>query len=189
MPTALIDVLALYPGGYPLHIDMPEHAVAGVATGMRFTLPPRGLNLPLKHARESKLVVALAGRLQVRSGNQVLATLAPGTAVVIGAGTAHRIAQVGEGDSVVGVLLWPGAVEHAFRTVAAAMGANRHGPAAIKTALAHYGVEWDRGTPLAAGAGLAPQPLAQALGELPVPVREAARLHLAHWLRWPARAG
>lgn len=188
MPTALIDVLVLYPGGYPLHIDMPERAVAGVATGMRFTLPPRGLNLPLKHARETKLVVALAGCLQVRSGHQVLATLAPGTAVVIGAGMAHRIAQVGEGDSVVGVLLWPGAVERAFRAVAAGVGRRRHG-AAVKAILAHEGVEWDRGAPLAAGAALATQPLAQALGELPVPVREAASVHLAHWLRWPPRAG
>ena len=187
MPTPFSDVLVLYPGGYPLHLDMPEHAVAGAATGMRFTLPPRGLNLPLKHDRESKLVVALAGRLQVRSGNQVLATLDPGTAVVIGAGMAHRIAQVGEGDSVVGVLLWPGAVEHAFRAVAAGMGAKWHG-AAIKAILARYGVEWDRGAPLAAGTALAPQPLAQALGALPVPVREAASAHLAHWLHWPAHA-
>lgn len=85
-------VLELFTDGYPVNIHLAEQSVAGAATGMRFSLPPEGLNLPLMHRFEHKLVAAPQGRLQVRSGTRVLALIEEGTALVPPPGLAHRIA-------------------------------------------------------------------------------------------------
>ena len=177
------EVLRLFPGGYPVHIDLAVNDVGGVASGMRFLLPLNGLNLPLTHQFEHKLIIALRGQLQVRRGRHLIATLHEGTGVVVSPGTAHRIAQHGEAESVVGVVLWPGSVEQAFRAIAeqvATVGADR---AAMKAILADYGVVWDQATATPSrGAVLKPQPAAQALSALPAPVFNAVDNHLKHWL-------
>jgi len=40
--------LMLIPDGYPVWIDVPQASVGGTATAMRFVLPVRAHNLPLK---------------------------------------------------------------------------------------------------------------------------------------------
>ncbi|WP_346830777.1 cupin domain-containing protein [Pseudomonas abietaniphila] len=112
------DCLMLIPNGYPVWIDVPQASVGGTATAMRFVLPVRAHNLPLLHRKETKLVVALSGELEIRTGDGQIAFLGHGDALRLEAGTAHRIHQYGEASSTVGVVLWPGGVEQAFREIA-----------------------------------------------------------------------
>lgn len=119
------DCLMLIPNGYPVWIDVPQASVSGTATAMRFVLPVRAHNLPLLHRNETKLVVALSGALEIRTGDGQIAFLRHGDALRLEAGTAHRIHQYGETSSTVGVVLWPGCVEQAFREIADAA---RHVP-------------------------------------------------------------
>ncbi|SDG55735.1 cupin domain-containing protein [Pseudomonas abietaniphila] len=119
------DCLMLIPDGYPVWIDVPQASVGGTATAMRFVLPVRAHNLPLLHRKETKLVVALSGALEIRTGDGQIAFLRQGDALRLEAGTAHRIHQYGAAASTVGVVLWPGGVEQAFREIADAA---RHVP-------------------------------------------------------------
>jgi hypothetical protein len=178
------DTLELYRGGYPVHVDMAQARVDGAATGMRFDLPLRGHNLPLRHSIEHKLVVALRGSLQVRHGRHLIASIGEGSALVLAPGTPHRIAQHGPCASTVGVVLWPGRVEQAFREIAAHTSAVGTDLAAMKAILTAYGVEWDSGTTaLAPPAPMQAEPLARMLAVLPPAVREAMLAHLPHWLQ------
>lgn len=137
------DELILYPSGYPVHIDLPQRQVDGAGTALRFALPLRGLNFPLAHAHETKLVVALAGELALRSGAGTIAVLRTGQAVLVAPGTVHRIAQHGAAPSVVGVALWPGAVEEAFRALDRLVARHGFDHAAVAALFARYGVQWD----------------------------------------------
>lgn len=179
------DVLELFTDGYPVHIDLAEKNVAGAATGMRFLLPLKGLNLPLMHRFEHKLVVALQGQLQMRSGAHVLARLEEGTALVLPPGVAHRIAQQGTRESVVGVVLWPGFVEQAFRTIAARVSLMGTDKAAMIGIFADHGVVWDAGGGSPPSTALYPKPLAHVITSLPNPVRQAMLAYLGHWFNRP----
>lgn len=137
------DQLLLYPDGYPVHIDVPQEQVGGAGTALRFSLPLRAVNFPLSHARESKLVVALAGELSLRAGARAHAVLRAGQAVLVPPATAHRIAQHGDRPAVVGVALWPGAVEEAFRTLDRMVAQRGFEHAAVAALFARYGVQWD----------------------------------------------
>ena len=168
------DVLHLVPGGYPVTIDVAQASIGGEGTAMHFALPLRGHNLPLMHAQESKLLVALAGVLDIRSGGRSIALLNEGDAVVLHAGIAHRVHQHGEQPSVAGVALWPGAVEDAFRALDAAAARDGYDRAAMIAVLAGYGISWD------SAAGAAPQavkvgPLAAQLPGLPPRLAAALR--------------
>ncbi|CAI8762069.1 Cupin domain-containing protein [Pseudomonas sp. IT-P12] len=134
--------LLLVPGGYPLWIDVPEASIDGAATAMRFELPLHGHNLPLMHRRESKWVVALKGELELRTGRQRQVLLREGEAVKLQAGTAHRIHQHGAHPSTVGIVLWPGAVEQAFRELAALAASPGFAREAMVDILDRYAVVW-----------------------------------------------
>lgn len=141
------DRLLLYPGGYPVQIDVPQAELGGIATAMHFLLPPRAHNFPLTHSREHKLVVALAGGLRVQRGAVTLARLQRGDAVLIPPHGAHRIRQDGSGPSLVGVALWPGAIEQAFRAVAALVAEHGFQRDEVAALFAAYGVAWDANPP------------------------------------------
>jgi quercetin dioxygenase-like cupin family protein len=143
MAASAANQLLLYPGGYPVHIDVPQRQIGGAGTALRFALPLRAVNFPLSHARESKLVVALAGELTLRAGARAHAVLRAGQAALVTPGTAHRIAQYGERPAVVGVALWPGAVEEAFRTLDRMVAQHGFDHAAFGALFARYGVQWD----------------------------------------------
>lgn len=143
MAASTANQLLLYPGGYPVYVDVPQRQVGGVGTALRFALPLRAVNFPLSHARESKLVVALAGELTLRAGARTYAVLRAGQAALVTPGTAHRIAQHGERPAVVGVALWPGAVEEAFRTLDRMVSQRGFEHAAVAALFARYGVQWD----------------------------------------------
>lgn len=137
----LKDLLTLYPGGYPVHIDVSHKDIGGAGVAMRFVLPLRGLNFPLTHTHETKLVVALDGALTLRSGHPHV--LQAGQAVLVPAGTAHRIAQHGEGPATAGIALWPGAVEDAFRALDRDVAHHGFVLADAAALFAAYGVAWD----------------------------------------------
>lgn len=180
------DILLLYPGGYPLHIDVASASVAGAGTAMRFTLPLHGHNFPLLHTREHKLVVALAGQLRLRAGDQTLARLDTGQAVLVPPATVHRIAQLGAEAAVAGVVLWPGAVETAFRRMAALAHARGFDRAAVIALLAEYGVRWTGATGLqqesAAAVALAVGDFDSVAAALPPPLRAAVDIAWRGWL-------
>jgi len=166
------DVLYLVPGGYPVTIDVAQASIGGEGTAMHFTLPLRGHNLPLMHAHESKLLTALAGAIEVRSGKHRIALLNEGDAIVLHAGVAHRVHQHGDVACVAGVALWPGAVEEAFRALALMAARDGYDRAAMIALLARYGVAWDADTaPQAVGVGT----LASHLSALPPRLAGAVR--------------
>lgn len=174
MTHPIPDVLNLYPGGYPVHVDVPQHLVDGAGTALRFELPLRGLNFPLSHAHETKLVTALGGELVLRTGAGSHTRLEVGQAVLVPSGTAHRIAQHGAHPATVGIALWPGAVEEAFRALDRAVARHgfRHGEAAAL--FARYGVQWDAAQAQGTHApALEVVPVAQALQGLPPALRQA----------------
>jgi hypothetical protein len=140
-------VLALYPGGYPVTIDVASAHIGAAGTAMHFVLPRFGHNFPLLHERESKLVVALEGELQLRCGALTLAHLTPGQGALVAPQTAHRIVQAGQTPSIVGVALWPGAVEAAFRAVAAMVAARGFQRQEVIELFASYSVQWTSSTP------------------------------------------
>jgi len=165
--------LLLVPNGYPVWLDVAQASIDGVGTAMRFVLPVQGHNLPLLHRRERKLVVALEGALELRSGRQRLVLLQPGEAVLLSAGTAHRIHQQGAGPSTVGAVLWPGRVEAAFREMALAAAQEGYGRQEMIEILARYDVEWTH-------EGHAAEPLAvlsfeQGLQQIPSALAQALR--------------
>lgn len=159
--------LLLVPEGYPVWIDVPQASIGGAATALRFELPLRGHNLPLMHRREAKLVVALKGSLQVRAGRRPLAVLNQGDAVTLPAGTAHRIHQFGAQPSTVGIVLWPGAVEQAFRELAELAAAGSHQRGAMVNILQRYAVLWTDGEPEDESRQADVRPLPEWLATLP----------------------
>lgn len=179
----------LYPGGYPVHLDLPQRDIGGAGTAMRFTLPIRGHNLPLRHEGERKLVVALSGGLRVRSGARVLAELNPGQALLLPQHFGHRIVQHGPEPSIVGVALWPGRVEEAFRALARAVALRGFERGEAARILASYGVAWDDGAAHDAAARLDPMPALEALEQLPSALARALRERWRAWLRMPAGDG
>ncbi len=178
--TAPGEVLELFPGGYPVHLDVPQATVQGSGTAMRFELPSQAHNFPLLHHHEHKLVVALAGQLVLRAGGRVLARLEAGQGVVLSPGTAHRIAQHGPMPSMVGVALWPGRVEEAFRAIARDVAVHGFEKPAIVALLARYGVLWDAdGAP---AHDLEVQPFDRAVLHLPQPFAAAVQDRWREWL-------
>src|ERR1700750_2355289 len=102
------DVLYLFPDGYPVTIDVAQATIGGIGTAMHFELPLKGHNLPLMHKLEVKLLMALRGDVDVRSGRQTIAILRQGEALLVHSGVAHRVHQHGADPCTVGVALWPG---------------------------------------------------------------------------------
>jgi quercetin dioxygenase-like cupin family protein len=137
------DILYLFPDGYPVTIDVAQASIAGAGTAMHFVLPPKAHNLPLMHVHETKLLAALDGEVEIRSGGRTIALLRQGEAVLLHPGVAHRVHQHGAHPAKVGVALWPGRVEQAFREMAAevAKGPYRHD--AMIALLARYDVAWN----------------------------------------------
>jgi mannose-6-phosphate isomerase-like protein (cupin superfamily) len=175
------DKLLLVADGYPLWIDVAQASIAGEGTAMRFVLPPKGHNLPLRHRREAKLVVALEGQLHIRSGRHTFAHLQQGEAARLAPGVAHRIHQYGEGASTVGVALWPGNVEQAFRDISVAVSLQGCERACMVGILADYEVQWTAGSPDGELHPVAVLPFMALLGELPASLAKAL---LQQWDRW-----
>jgi mannose-6-phosphate isomerase-like protein (cupin superfamily) len=181
MDTDDSEPLLLIPNGYPVWIDVAQATIGGAATAMRFELPLHAHNLPLMHRRETKLIVALAGELDVRVGRRRIALLKEGQAIKLEAGAAHRIHQFGMAPSTVGVVLWPGAVEHAFRELAAAasiQGYQRHTMIEI---LARYDVVWANESQEVGSETITGRPLNQWFSELPEAVAKRVE---SKWGRW-----
>lgn len=173
-----MDVLSLVPNGYQVSIDVAQDSIGGVGTAMHFSLPLKGHNLPLMHRRETKLLVALEGELEVRSGAQRIALLRQGQAVLLKPGTAHRVHQHGAQEVTVGVVLWPGQVEQAFRDMAARVAAGHYSREEMIRILATYDVIWHAPTE---GEAVATEvkPLDQWLSALPAALATEVR---ARWL-------
>lgn len=178
------DVLTLYPGGYPVHIDVPQRQVDGAGTALRFELPPRGVNFPLSHAHETKLVVALEGSLALRTGaNGPRPLLRAGQAILLEPGKAHRIAQYGDQSALVGIALWPGAVEEVFRLLDRMVAQRGFERAAVSALFARYGVRWDAA--IAAGPHAAAPEVTSfraAARTLPLALRERLTACWREWL-------
>jgi quercetin dioxygenase-like cupin family protein len=170
------DTLYLFPDGYPVTIDVAQASIGGAGTAMHFVLPPHGHNLPLMHAHETKLLTALEGEVEIRSGGHAIALLRQGEAVVLHPGVAHRVHQHGGQPCKVGVALWPGRVEEAFREVAAGVAAGPYGRDQMIAVFARYGVAWNAppsGDPVHAEV----RPLAAWLQQLPPPLAAAMAIH------------
>lgn len=180
------EPLLLIPNGYPLWIDVAEASIGGAATAMRFVLPVHAHNLPLMHRRETKLIVALEGELDVRVGRKRIALLKEGHAIKLPAGAAHRIHQSGTAPSTVGVVLWPGSVEHAFRELAAAASRHAYQRRNMIEILARYDVVWANESQEDDPESVMARPLNQCFFELPEAV---ARLVELKWGRYRQRAG
>jgi len=138
-------MLLLSPGGYPVFIDVPQASIDGAGTAMHFELPLRGHNFPLLHRHEEKLIVALKGRLTLKSGSRIIAVPAPGEAIILPRGTGHSILQDGAEPSTVGIALWPGKVEQAFRALAEEVAQRGFHKPAVIALLANHGVVWNDG--------------------------------------------
>jgi len=173
------DVLYLIPDGYPVTIDVAQASIGGAGTAMHFALPEHAHNLPLTHAHETKLLAALEGEVEVRSGGRTIALLRQGQALRLQAGTAHRVHQHGERPSVVGVALWPGKVEQAFRQLADGVAKGAYSRDDMIALFASYGISWH--APAGDEAVHAEvRPLHAWLEELPPQLAAALRE------RWPA---
>lgn len=173
--------LIIVPGGYPVWIDVPQASIAGAGTAMRFELPLRGHNLPLMHRRETKLIVALKGALEVRTGRQRIALLEEGDAIKLHPGVAHRIHQQGNRPSTVGAVLWPGAVEQAFRELAVAASQGAYGRSDMDEILARYEVVWTTDAHERGLEAVTVRPLRDWLVELPDALAKQVELRWGSW--------
>jgi hypothetical protein len=182
LPVTQDDLLYLLPDGYPVTIDVAQASIAGVGTAMHFVLPIKGHNLPLTHQRESKLVAALIGALEIRSGGARIALLRQGEAVLLKTGIAHRIHQHGDQATTVGVALWPGQAEQAFRDMAALVANQQYSREAMIRILASYDIAW-HGAAEGAAVQLETGLLDTKLDALPTALAQALRL------RWAATIG
>jgi len=144
-PTGPKDTLLLHPQGYPVYIDVPQCHQAGAVTFMRFKLPLKAHNFPLRHLQEQKFIVALQGELEIRTGTKVVSILKQGQAVIIPPGKQHRISQSGVDSSEVGIILKPGIIENAFRELAALIRVKGYSRKLISDHLANFNVVWDNG--------------------------------------------
>ncbi|MCK1790282.1 hypothetical protein [Pseudomonas violetae] len=167
------EAILLIPGGYLVWIDVDEASVGGAGTAMRFDLPLHAHNLPLMHSHETKLVVALRGELDIRSGRQRIALLHEGDAIQLEPGIAHRIHQVGSTPSVVGAVLWPGAVERAFREIAALVVRGTYQRSEMIRLLSRYGVIWAEKPLTNSHQTVAVRPFFDFLREMPSPLAHA----------------
>lgn len=172
------EALLLIPNGYPVWIDVAQASIEGAGTAMRFVLPLHAHNLPLMHRQETKLVVALRGELEIRSGRQRIALLQEGEAIKLEPGIAHRVHQYGTGPSTVGAVLWPGAVEQAFRELAVAALQKAFQRSDMIEILARYDVVWATQSQEHDPASITVRPLRDWLDDLP----EALARQLA--MRW-----
>jgi len=172
------EALLLIPDGYPVWIDVAEASIGGAGTAMRFVLPMHAHNLPLMHRQETKLVVALKGELEIRTGRQRIALLQEGEAIKLEPGVAHRIHQHGSGPSTVGAVLWPCAVEQAFRELAAAALHNAFLRNDMIEILARYNVVWATQSHEYDPESVTVRPFRDWLGELP---ERLARLLEQKW--------
>jgi hypothetical protein len=98
-------------------------------------------SVPL-HTYESKLLVALDGEVEMRNNLTIIALLKKGQALVLPPNVEHRVYQHGAKPSRVGVALWPGHVENAFRYVATQVATNRFSRDKMNRIFASYGVKW-----------------------------------------------
>lgn len=177
-----MQAIFLYPGGYPVHIDVSEADINGAGTAMRFVLPAHGVNLPLMHQHEQKLIVALAGQLKIRVGATVVARLNAGQAITMPAGTPHRISQDGPLPSMVGVALWPGAVERAFTEIARLVEERGFNKSEVMEIFARFGVTWHNGaSEQAHHCACEPASVVEMLGALP---EELALAIADRWQEW-----
>ncbi|RON20876.1 hypothetical protein BK660_17705 [Pseudomonas brassicacearum] len=179
MSVKTSEMLLLVPNGYPVWIDVPQATTGGAGTAMRFVLPVNAHNLPLMHRHETKLVVALSGALEIRSGRQRIALLKEGDAVKLHAGTAHRIHQQGACPSTVGIVLWPGVVESAFRELADAAKHNTILRSEMVEILSRYGVVWTTGAAREEPQTPIVRPLQEWFAELPETVAKLLALKWA----------
>ena len=141
------------------------------------------MNFPLSHAYETKLVVALAGELTLLSGAGPGPLVRTGQAVLVVPGTAHRVAQHGGQPAMVGVALWPGAVEEAFRALDRAVARGGFERAAVAALFARHGVRWDAAVaPDAHAAPLAVTTFQAAAQALPPMLRERLAACWRGWL-------
>jgi hypothetical protein len=161
------EELMLIPNGYPVWIDVAEASIGGAGTAMRFVLPLHAHNLPLMHRKETKLVVALKGELDIRAGRRRLALLQEGEAMKLEPGIAHRIHQYGSMPCTVGAVLWPGRVEHAFRELAAAAFHNSYQRNEVIKILSRYDVVWANQNHELDTAATAVRPFVDWLDDLP----------------------
>lgn len=181
--TGKRDLLVLYPGGYPVEIDVSEAQLGGLGVAMHFLLPLHGHNFPLMHSNEHKLVVALEGNLSICYDRKTLARLHCGQAVLIPPHGAHRIHQDGPTASVVGVVLWPGAIERAFREVAALVAAHGFQRKEVIDLFARYQVHWDTGTTSGGSPiTLEPSTFVELLPALPPELATASKVRWTRWL-------
>lgn len=176
MNTQDPERLLLIPKGYPVWIDVAQASIGGVGTAMRFVLPRHAHNLPLMHRHETKLVVALSGELEVRAGRQRIALLNEGDAIKLAPGVAHRIHQHGAGPSTVGAVLWPGAVEQAFRELAAAATHSTFQRSERVEILARYDVIWTTDAHEHEPEAVTVRPFRDWLGDLPAALARSLEL-------------
>ena len=161
------EAILLIPDGYPVWIDVAQASIGGAGTAMRFVLPLNAHNLPLMHRQETKLVGALKGELDIRAGRQRIALLQEGDAIKLAPGVAHRIHQHGSGPSTVGAVLWPGAVEQAFRDLAQAATQNAYKRSDMIEILARFDVVWATRSHEVDPESIAVRPFRDWLGDLP----------------------
>jgi mannose-6-phosphate isomerase-like protein (cupin superfamily) len=161
------EALVLIPNGFPVWIDVAQASIEGAGTAMRFVLPVHAHNLPLMHRQETKLVVALKGELDIRAGRHRIALLQEGEAIKLKPGVAHRIHQYGAAPSTVGAVLWPGAVEQAFRELAAAATQGAYKRSDMMEILGRYHVAWATQSNEHDPQSVAVRPFRDWLGDLP----------------------
>lgn len=140
--NSIQDVLYLIPHGYPLTIVVSEKSIFGAGTAMQFWLPLNGHNLPLTHTRENKLLIALDGEVEIRNNLNIIALLKKGQTLLLPPDIEHRVFQHGTTPSHVGVALWPGYVENAFRCVASLVNTNQYSRDEMIRIFAIYGIKW-----------------------------------------------
>lgn len=167
------EAILLIPGGYWVWIDVDEASIGGTGTAMRFELPLHAHNLPLMHRHETKLVVALRGELDIRIGRHRIALLHEGDAIQLEPGIAHRIHQAGSTPSIVGVVLWPGAVEGAFREVAALVERGIYQRSEMIRILSRYGVTWAEQPLTNSHQTVVVRPFFEFMREMPSPLAHA----------------
>nr|WP_315255185.1 cupin domain-containing protein [uncultured Duganella sp.] len=182
-----METIELYPAGYPVYIDVAQDSIHGIGTAIRFELPVHGVNFPLSHQHEKKLIVALAGQLEIKAAGKLMAHLNAGQGLLLPTGTAHRVAQAGNAPSMVGVALWPGAVEGAFRAVAQHVASSRFSRQTVIDLFAEYGVLWQTGaTGDTQDASHPPVSFDRLLQQLPGELAQSLAASWDGWIKqWP----